>query len=216
MMVNGVSAASDLGRRVAHRRGQLGLTTAQVAVRARMTSGYLDYVENHSANISSDALRRLARALEVTPAELLGGHAEVPPGGGVPTRLPDLEELGEEECRRLIAPGGVGRVVFPTEAGPAAIPVNYAVVDGAIVFRTMSGGELDDLAGEDVGFEVDRLDEAFSRGWSVLVSGRALGIGDPGEVRRLHQIVKPWTGASSESCVRIEPRRISGRRIHTN
>ncbi|MGI8332950.1 helix-turn-helix domain-containing protein [Actinomadura scrupuli] len=211
-----MTSRSDLGRRVAHRRAELRLTTAQVAARARMTPGYLDYVENHSANISPDALRRLARALEVTPADLLGGHAEVPPGGGVPSRLPDLEELGEEECRRLIAPGGVGRVVFPTEAGPAAVPVNYAVVDGAIVFRTMSGGELDRLAGENVGFEVDRLDEAFSRGWSVLVSGQARGVGDPGEVMRLHQIVKPWTGEPSEACVRIEPRRISGRRIHTN
>jgi transcriptional regulator with XRE-family HTH domain len=215
-MPNGVTARSDLGRRVAHRRGKLGLTIGQVAARARMSPGYLDYLENHSANVSPDALRRLARALEVPAAELLGGHADVPPGSGVPSRLPALDELGEGECRRLIAPGGVGRVVFPTEAGPAAIPVNYAVVDGAIVFRTTSGGELDDLIGENVGFEVDRVDEAFSRGWSVLVSGEATGVGDPGEVGRLHEIVKPWAGGNRGSCVRIEPRRITGRRIHTN
>jgi hypothetical protein len=214
-MGSSVAAGSDLGRRVAHRRGELGLSTAQVAARARMTPGYLDYVEKHSANISPDALRRLARALQVSPAELLGGHAEVPPGGGVPSRLPAMEELGEEECRRLIAPGGVGRVVFPTEAGPAALPVNYAVVDGAIVFRTMRGGELDELSGQNVGFEVDRVDEAFSKGWSVLVSGRARRVADPAEVRHLHELVTPWTGEDSGSCLRIEPYRISGRRIHT-
>jgi nitroimidazol reductase NimA-like FMN-containing flavoprotein (pyridoxamine 5'-phosphate oxidase superfamily) len=213
-MVQGVTASSDLGRRVAHRRGQLGLSMAEVAARARMSPGYLDYVENHSACVSPDALRRLARALEVTPAELLGGHADVPPGGGVPCRLPDLKELDEDECRRLIAPGGVGRVVYTTEESPAAIPVNYAVIDDAIVFRTTGGGELEEMVGEDVGFEVDQIDEAFSEGWSVLVCGRARAIHESGEVQRIHEIVRPWAGDECRSCVRIEPRRITGRRIH--
>jgi transcriptional regulator with XRE-family HTH domain len=215
-MAGFVAAVSDLGRRVAHRRGELGLTTHQVAARARMTPGYLDYVENHSANVSADALRRLARALEVSPAYLLGGHAEVPPGSGVRCRVPILEKLSEDECRRLIAPGGVGRVVFLTKDGPAAVPVNYAVIQGAIVFRTMGGDELDELTDGDVGFQVDRLDEAFNEGWNVVIAGEARRIEDPREIWRLHEIVRHWAGDDRRACVRIEPRRITGRRIRTN
>jgi nitroimidazol reductase NimA-like FMN-containing flavoprotein (pyridoxamine 5'-phosphate oxidase superfamily) len=178
-----------------------------------MSRGYLEYVENHWANISPNALRRLARALEVSPVELLGGRAEVPQGSGVRCRVPILEELSEDECRRLVAPGGVGRVVFLTKDGPSAVPVNYAFVEGAIVFRTMGGDELDDLSGEDVGFQVDRLDRAFNRGWNVVVFGKAHRIDDPSEVSRLHKIVDQWADDEHRSCVRIEPHRITGRRI---
>lgn len=38
-------------------------------------------------------------------------------------------------------PGGVGRVAFATAAGTAVLPVNFAMVHGAIVFRTGEGTE---------------------------------------------------------------------------
>jgi hypothetical protein len=63
---------------------------------------------------------------------------------------------------------------------------------------------------------VDKLDDAFKNGWSVLISGRASRIGDPEEIWRLYGIVKPWAGDDRRVCVRIEPRRITGRRIRTD
>jgi nitroimidazol reductase NimA-like FMN-containing flavoprotein (pyridoxamine 5'-phosphate oxidase superfamily) len=43
------------------------------------------------------------------------------------------------ECRRLIAPGGVGRIAFSTSSGPVVVPVNFAVLAGTIVVRTAEG-----------------------------------------------------------------------------
>ena len=57
--------SGDLGRRVAERRREVGLTREDVALRAGMNSGYLDYLE-HSPDtaLTAGALMRLAAALE--------------------------------------------------------------------------------------------------------------------------------------------------------
>lgn len=54
---------------------------------------------------------------------------------------------------------------------PAVVPVNYDVIDGAIVFRTAPGSVTASVVDEEVAFEVDRVDEARSMGWSVLAVG---------------------------------------------
>ncbi|MGW6738130.1 pyridoxamine 5'-phosphate oxidase family protein [Streptomyces sp. NPDC055013] len=40
--------------------------------------------------------------------------------------------------RSLLGPHGVGRIALSTASGPVVVPVNYSVVDGAIVFRAAS------------------------------------------------------------------------------
>ncbi|HSJ61260.1 MAG TPA: helix-turn-helix domain-containing protein [Jiangellaceae bacterium] len=62
----------ELGRSLAQRRRELGLTHAQVARRARLTEGYVRHVEEQPADIAHAALWRLAAALETTPRQLLG------------------------------------------------------------------------------------------------------------------------------------------------
>jgi nitroimidazol reductase NimA-like FMN-containing flavoprotein (pyridoxamine 5'-phosphate oxidase superfamily) len=47
-----------------------------------------------------------------------------------------LETLDEAECLRLIAPGGIGRLVFSGQWDLTVLPVNYKLYDGAILFRT--------------------------------------------------------------------------------
>ncbi|HEU5161032.1 MAG TPA: pyridoxamine 5'-phosphate oxidase family protein [Streptosporangiaceae bacterium] len=204
---------SDLGRRVARRRDELGLTIDQLADRSGMTPGYIEYLEHHTANVTAEALVRLATGLETTGASLLGEGVDRPAGGGRPGRGPRLDQLTEPECRALIAPGGVGRVVFSTEHGPEALPVNYSIVKDAPVFRTAPNTPLAAAIGTNVGFEVDRLDEAFSEGWSVLISGPASKITEPALIWQLADAVKPWAGGDRDVFIRIEPHRVSGRRI---
>ena len=48
----------------------------------------------------------------------------------------------------------------------------FRFVDGDIVFRTRAKGSLAAAAGFTVSFELDRIDEAMSEVWSVLVSRR--------------------------------------------
>jgi nitroimidazol reductase NimA-like FMN-containing flavoprotein (pyridoxamine 5'-phosphate oxidase superfamily) len=212
--MEGIQDRSDLGRRVARRRRELGLTIDQLADRSGITPEYLDYLEHHTANITADALARLASGLETTGAALLGGGMDRPSGAGRRAgRRPMLDRLTEAECRALIAPGGVGRVVFSTDRGPEALPVNYAFVKDMLIFRTAPDAALATVIGTDVAFEVDRLDEALGEGWSVLVSGPAVKISDPALVWAAGEAVRPWAGGHRDVFVRVEPRRITGRRI---
>ncbi len=66
----------DLGRRVAARRQELGLSRAQLASRAGMAASYIAYLEQHPANVGNGSLMRLANALATTPEALLGCGSE--------------------------------------------------------------------------------------------------------------------------------------------
>jgi len=76
-----------------------------------------------------------------------------------------LETLDEDECVRLIADSGIGRLVFAGRFDLTVLPVNYVLHDGAILFKTAQAGSTDeDLrtgiehAECRVAFEVDDFD----------------------------------------------------------
>ena len=197
------------------RRRELRLSRAQVAARARMDLRYLEYLERYPARPANAALRQLAAALRTTPGALLGAGAQAPPGHGRRPRDATMESLLPGECRRLLTPGGVGRVAFNTAAGPVVLPVNFAMVDGTIVIRTSAGTVIGAHADDLVAFEVDHVDEALSQGWSVLVRGQAHRVIQPAELRHLQEEAEvwPWAGGNREVYIRIVPSRMTGRRI---
>ncbi|GAA2377953.1 helix-turn-helix domain-containing protein [Streptomyces carpaticus] len=207
----------DLGRRAAARRSELGLSRAEVAQRAGFAEEYLAHLEEHPGVVPGTAtLLRLAGALRTSVPALLGGEQDLPPGLGQAAAHPELVELTEQECRERLGRHGVGRIALYTEHGPAVLPVNYTVVDGSVVYRTAHGSTPGQAVGQEVAFEVDHVDEAMSRGWSVLVVGRALQVGAPEEeVRRLAREARsePWAGGERELWVRVQPERVTGRRI---
>ncbi|MFD8034596.1 pyridoxamine 5'-phosphate oxidase family protein [Streptomyces sp. NPDC059717] len=100
-------------------------------------------------------------------------------------------------------------------SGPEIVPVNYSVVDGAIVFRTATGATPALADGRQVAFEVDRIDDAFSEGWSVLVHGVGRVVLNPRQQRRYDEEAhsKPWAGGLRERWMRIDSDRVTGRRI---
>lgn len=208
--------AGDIGRRVANARKRQRLTRTEAAGRAAMSPEYLTYVEERPADPSLGALMSLAAALDTTVGELRGEDIDRPPGQGQANLFPRLRELSDEECLQLLSSHGVGRVSVSTAEGPAVIPVNYAVVDGAVVFRTAPHAAPAAAVGTEVAFEVDHVDEALSEGWSVLVVGPAHAVTDPHAVERLTERAhsKPWAGGERELWVSIRPSRLTGRRIH--
>ncbi|MFJ5534833.1 helix-turn-helix domain-containing protein [Streptomyces sp. NPDC093261] len=206
----------DLGRRIALRREELGLTREETAERAGMASSYLQYLEERpTAAPGAASLLRLAGALQTTVRDLSGGDVDLPPGLGQAGRRPKFTELTTGECRELLSTHGVGRLAMHTAAGPVIVPVNYSVVQGTLVFRTRPHALPAQAQGSQVAFEVDHLDEALSQGWSVLVSGHARAVTDPESVRRLEEEAysAPWAGGQRELWIRIEPSSITGRRI---
>jgi nitroimidazol reductase NimA-like FMN-containing flavoprotein (pyridoxamine 5'-phosphate oxidase superfamily) len=95
------------------------------------------------------------------------------------------------------------------------MPVNYAYVDGEVLFRTGEGTKLNAATQRAVvAFEVDAYDADSASGWSVLVIGRSSVVTDPTELARLgdHEIT-PWANRTRNNYVRLRPELVTGRRI---
>jgi nitroimidazol reductase NimA-like FMN-containing flavoprotein (pyridoxamine 5'-phosphate oxidase superfamily) len=131
-----------------------------------------------------------------------------------------IEELSEDQCLKLISGGGIGRIAYVGRFGPAVLPVNYALQDGAVVFRTAANGPLDEdlrtgIAGADykVAFEIDSIDLPTRQGWSVLIQGPAHHVTGAGEDAVRRAGIESWAPGDRELFVRIVPSRVTGRRI---
>ena len=126
-----------------------------------------------------------------------------------------LSVLGEDECMTLLAGVRVGRVAVSIGAVPAVFPVNFSMLDDAIVFRTGTGTKLDAATRNAVvAFEVDDLDPLYHDGWSVLVVGVADELTDPELLRRAEALpLAPWAPGTRDHVVRLQPGFVSGRRI---
>ncbi|WP_433395190.1 helix-turn-helix domain-containing protein [Streptomyces sp. CA-146814] len=205
----------DIGRRVAARRLQLDLTRQDVALRAGAAPGYIQYVEEQSATPGIGFLLRLADALETTVPELTGGTVDLPGGLGRAARQARMVELDDTECRQLLGDHGIGRVALTGGDGPVVLPVNYQVLDGEVMFLTGDRSPLAGAAGTEIAFETDHIDDAFSKGWSVLLVGTVRAVEDEDEARRLRETAysAPWAGEGREYVMVLTPRRTTGRRI---
>jgi uncharacterized protein len=107
-----------------------------------------------------------------------------------------LEVLSAEECHDLLRRNTVGRVGVSFAALPAIFPVNYAVLDGDVVF------------------EVDDFDATVPSGWSVMAVGVAHEITDPAELAAARKLrLRPFAGGDRTHFVRVHPELVSGRRI---
>jgi transcriptional regulator with XRE-family HTH domain len=205
----------DLARSVTHRRTELGLSTEELARRAGIDAWFLAYFEQSSeTNLSGGALLRLAVALSTTPHALDSGEVDRPPR---PRRVGPsavLETLSTDECERHLGVGGVGRIIFAAEERPVVLPVKFVFSNGLVVFKTSELLARTIVGHDPVAFEVDRIDEATSEGWSVLVRGHARQIEDAGGQRRPASLdFEPWAGGPRHVLVAIVPLELTGRGI---
>ena len=127
-------------------------------------------------------------------------------------------ELSYERCRELLSSAEVGRVALCTDSGPLIWPVNYSVVEDAVVFRTAPYGVLGTRAWNSrLAFEVDRLDLERQQGWSVVATGVGEMIEDPDElaVIRRFRDPQPWAGGAARLLyVRLHWERLTGRQLN--
>jgi len=98
---------------------------------------------------------------------------------------------------------------------PEIFPVNHALVDGTVVFRTDDGTKLRALlANPRTCFEVDGLDLDRRTGWSVLVKGVAREITRPDELARLGGLTAEYWGIGPKShLIAIDASDVSGRAV---
>jgi nitroimidazol reductase NimA-like FMN-containing flavoprotein (pyridoxamine 5'-phosphate oxidase superfamily) len=134
-----------------------------------------------------------------------------------PTDPGSLDEIEAEECWRLLATQQVGRLAVMVGHYPLVFPVNFALDDKVIVFRTAPGTKLYAIERSNVTFEVDEIDVVRRSGWSVLVRGVAHQL----LARRNSEMAarseaagaQPWAPGERDRIVRIVPDQVTGRRI---
>lgn len=125
-------------------------------------------------------------------------------------------EMTVEECLELLAGGVLGRVAMSTPMGPRIVPLNYAMYDDSIVFRTTPYSEVGTYGwNTDLAFEIDHLDYDKHQGWSVVAIGRAELIEDPDELHAIRSgwDPTPWAGGRRHLYIRLRWRDLTGRRL---
>lgn len=126
-----------------------------------------------------------------------------------------LEVLSKDECLVLLGQAKVGRVGVSVRAIPEIFPVNFCLLEGAIVFRTAEGTKLHAATHDAVlAFEVDDFDDDVRRGWSVLVIGHSSEVTEPSEINAARRLLSDtWVPPERYYVIRIAPERVTGRRI---
>jgi hypothetical protein len=137
-------------------------------------------------------------------------------GLGLARAAAGAQRLNNSEAIRLLASISYGRVVFTLDALPAIRPVNHLVDESRIIIRTRLTASISAAVrsadGIVVAYEADSIDPQTRTGWSVVVTGHAHTITDPGEVSHYEQLLDPWVN-HADTVVAIEPAIITGFRI---
>jgi nitroimidazol reductase NimA-like FMN-containing flavoprotein (pyridoxamine 5'-phosphate oxidase superfamily) len=126
-----------------------------------------------------------------------------------------LEILDADQCLGLLRTVLVGRVAVSPGGIPTILPVNFALLDTSVVFRTGDGTKLDAaIRNAVVAFEADAIHSLFETGWSVVVAGVAEEVRDLTKIDRVTQMgLRPWAPGSRSHLIKINPTIVSGRRI---
>jgi nitroimidazol reductase NimA-like FMN-containing flavoprotein (pyridoxamine 5'-phosphate oxidase superfamily) len=126
-----------------------------------------------------------------------------------------LEAIDRDECLRLLEGRHLGRIGVVISDQPLVFPVNYALHQNAIVFRTESGNKLRGAIGHKVAFEIDDPGGPDDDAWSVLVVGTAELVESASERDQLTKLeLGPWgPGQLGAHWVRIRTGAVTGRRI---
>lgn len=125
-------------------------------------------------------------------------------------------ELSYDACLDLLRSTPVGRIACNVHGGPIILPVAYRLVEIEsirwVAIRTRRGNVLD-LPGTAVAFEIDGMDAERQRGWSVLVRGTLQRVDPDAAGFRERFDPEPWLDDDRDAWLAIEPFSITGRAL---
>lgn len=104
-----------------------------------------------------------------------------------------LEQLDDQDCRRLLQVAPHGRLAFTEGALPMVLPATYTV-RGEEIIASLVGVGVDRFRGTVVAFEVDSYDPQTQDGWCVSVIGPSRLITAPALIAELDALgFAPYT-----------------------
>ena len=130
--------------------------------------------------------------------------------------MPEAYELSYRQCEAILRAGVVGRIAVWADGGPHIMPMNYSVVEEAIIMRTAPDGVLGRNAPHaSVVFEVDHFDYAYHRGCSVSARGETEIVKDRAELAHVDSVwePRPWARGDRSLVLRLPWTELSGRQL---
>jgi hypothetical protein len=112
-------------------------------------------------------------------------------------------ELDSAEALRLLGSVSLGRIVFTLDGGDVVIRTHEGT---ALTSYTQQA----DGPGVVVAYEADDIDATTHLGWSVVVTGYARPVTDPGELDRYQAMLEPWVEQPMDYAIRIRPELVTG------
>ncbi|CAN5534135.1 hypothetical protein BH11ACT8_BH11ACT8_01340 [soil metagenome] len=127
-----------------------------------------------------------------------------------------VTQLSYSECEALLRAGIFGRLALSTPDGPDIFPLNYRVVDGAVMICTGADTVVARHAGgAPVAFETDLVDHERWRGWSVVAHGTAEVVVDTERDGSHLNRPRPWADGDRNVWIRLAWTSLSGRKLGT-
>ena len=123
--------------------------------------------------------------------------------------------LTEAECWERLADEEFGRLAYHLTDEVHIAPVNYAVDQGRIVFRTAEGSKLLGVVmDDDVAFEIDHVDDEAELAWSVIARGHARLLEGQAARDADNLRLRPWVAEGKHNVVAVSVSEVSGREFH--
>jgi hypothetical protein len=125
------------------------------------------------------------------------------------------EVLDDDECRRLLATVGYGRLVFTRDALPAVQVMRCCLRGGQILMPTRAGSELSRaVRGAVVAFQADCVDPLTETGWTITTVGPAHVLTQPHDIAAAEQLsLYTWIPSAPYSYVAVEIGIMHGYRV---
>jgi uncharacterized protein len=118
--------------------------------------------------------------------------------------------LTREQCWAMLHEHEFGRLAFHLAGEVHLAPVNYAVDQETLLFRTAEGSKLLGVVmNPDVAFEIDEYDDRHAR--SVVVRGVARRLEEDEHHRTENIPLRPWVKTLKYDLVEIRPTEVTGR-----
>ena len=123
-----------------------------------------------------------------------------------------MVELSVEDCWTLLRDEEFGRLAYRLVDEVHVVPINYAVDDRSLLFRTASGGKLLAAALEsDVALEIDWHDDRAA--WSVVARGHLSRLPED-QAHRIDDLPRrSWVPTLKYDVVELVPTAVTGRRF---
>ncbi|MCK1794545.1 pyridoxamine 5'-phosphate oxidase family protein [Streptomyces sp. XM4193] len=123
-----------------------------------------------------------------------------------------LAEISGAEALWLLAGSRSGRLVYTRRGATVLRPAAHLLEYGRLIVRAPAPEEIAETDAE-VTYQVDEVNAASGRGWTVTAAGPVEAVADPYEHGHYRRVLRGWAHGRHDSVLRIMPHTVHGFRL---